>query len=455
MLSLLLIGLGLLGQTEPTVCVLAPGAPVWDVAAADLTGDDRAEILALCSSTEEASPQKYLAVFVADAAGHYPKTPSNVLPLEPSSGALFLAEADGKPPVELIVTSAQDIEILAYRAGEFAPLTAQRFDSLLPGNLNRPVFLEDIAMDFDDNGADAWLIPVASGFEVRDLDGKIGAVSCDVESDISGAKSITVSHHFPARELVEQPGWPRKGLAFVTGDAVDFAYGEDWSSHNRFKIPAQREEKGDRKALLSDLNSDGLPDLIVTETKGNVSVRVLTEIYMAQPSLTYSEQPSAVFTAKGVITSPWITDVDSDGRRDLVFLKFPFGLRNFVNYFLRNKVTIQIEAYMCGDEGLSPEPQFHESLTLNAPEDRRNIAYTSGDFNGDGWLDTAFADAAGCLVVHTGSPKKLVSDRPWQAIQVPAYGLARPYHLNDNANEDIVIIHPDTEEEKAVHVLLF
>ncbi len=455
MLSLFVSAFLILSSPEYQAFVLDTGTSVWDVAEQDLTGDGKAEILALCCDEKSSPPAKFVACFVADAAGAYTAKPTFRLDLDPSIGALFIAEADGAPPKELVAVNAEGATVYRFENGAFAAADSPRFVSLLPSGTKEPAFLEHAAQDVDGDGKDEWLIPVPMGYEIRTPEKLLARVPCDMVSEIQSRDSVYIFHRLPSCHAFTLAGEPAKCLAFLSDEYADFAHGASWSQNARFKIPLNLEEKWEASTKMDDINADGLPDLVVTQMKGTVNLRAMTQVYLASGPFAYPDAPTATFSAKGTIASPALVDVDGDGKKDMLFLSIPFGVRNIVNFFVRGKLSARAEVYLFQDGKFASKPTFEEDFLLDAPDGRERVAYTLGDFSGDGRMDVAFGAGANKMDIFTSSPERLVSSRPWVSLEIPSFGIAHPCDLNGNKAKDMVLFHPGGANKKRIDVIVF
>lgn len=456
-MSCVAVALVLGGEVPFQNYVLNTDLTAWDTFARDVTGDGKVDVLALCCDEKSHPLDKCLAIFTPDSSGAYPGEASFRVALDPTASAIFFAETDGKPPVEIVAADSEGAVIYRYDQGQFARVAAPRFTSLLPNNTKQPVFLREGIQDLNGDGIDEWVLPMPSGYEVRTADRVLAKTACDVASDIFGVSGETlyISHRLPSCHAFELPDQTQKGLAFLSDEFADFFYGENWSQHHRFKVPLTMVEKWDASSRMNDINGDKLPDLVVTQTKGTINMKVVTRVYLASAPFTYPETPNATYEADGAMASPTLLDVDGDKMQDLVYLKVPFGVGNIVNYFMRRKVTVRVEVYLFRDGAFPKTPTFVEKLTLEAPEGRERMAYALGDFNGDGRMDAAFGAGTDRLVIHTSSGDKILTATPWVSIQIPAFGVARSYDLDGDANKDLVMHHPGGKNAHRVDVVVF
>lgn len=439
----------------PQHFVLNTDIGVWDAAVHDINGDGFNDILAVCCDEDSNPLHKFVAVFLGNASATFDSKPSAVCPLDPSVGALFFAEVDGAPPIEMVATNAAGGTVYGFRDGALKKISEVPFVSLLPDGSKEPLFFDRPMEDLDGDGISEWLIPVPSGYEVRTPSNSITTIPCDVVSEIRNDSSTVITHRLPAYTYFQVPGHEQHSIAFLSDEFADFAYGPQWKQHQRFAVPLNLEEKWEASAAMEDIDANGLPDLIVTQVKGTVNLKVLTQIYLASEPFTYPSTPTASFEVDGSITSPLLKDVNGDGKLDLMFIGVPFSIKNFVSYFMRNKLTISVDVHLFGNGDFPDTPTYQAKLSLDAPEGRERIAYTVGDFTGDGLLDVAVGQGSQSLALHFGNTGGFVSTKADLELPVPAFGIARPYDLDGNPSQDIVIFHPSGPNHKRIEVLIF
>lgn len=440
---------------EPCTYILETDTNVWDNAVTDLDQNGIKDIL-LLTNDETAFPlKKELCAFLSDENGAYPKTPSCRLDLDEQVGALFLAEVDGKPPVEVVAASGAGARVYQFDGTAFHPLKEVEYSSLYPAGSREPCFVKLGAKDLNDDGIDEWLTPTARGVQIRTLDRELALIPCDVVSEMRSGESLYITHRLPDIQTFPVEGQQALGLAFLSDEYADFAYGEDWSLRKRVRLPLTLKEKWDASASMKDINGDHFPDLVITQMRGTVRMYAETQVYLAKEPFVYAETPDAVFPCNGAVSSPVIMDVDGDKLLDLVFIRIPFGVGNIVNFFVRGKISARAEVYLFDGNGFRDRADYGTSMTMDAPEGRSRVAYTFGDFNGDGRQDAAYGSAGDVLAVYTGDPERFISSKPWKKFNMPSFGIAHACDLNNNPAEDIILIRPGSDKAKRVDVIVF
>lgn len=442
-------------DSAPRCSVLQSEYNVWDAMAEDITGDGVREILLLTCDELNRPLKKELLVFIGDAENKYSETPSIRMPLEDTVSVLFFAEMDGVPPRELVTADATGARVYQYQDGAMAPMAEHPFPSLLPYRSREPIFLKNTAMDLNGDGIEEWLIPTASGYEVRRGGASLALLPCDMAGEIRRGDSLYIVNRLPAIQSFAVENTATKGLAFLTDEYADFFYGDDWSNHKQFRIPLFVQEKWDSSAKMADINGNGFPDLVVTQTKGTINMQALTHIYVSTEPFQYPEQPTRTFTVRGGVTSPQIVDVDSDGLKDVLLISVPLGFKNFINFFLRGKLSVDAEVYFFDGKTFADKPAYSSSILMDAPDGREQVANVMGDFNGDGHLDVAMGKSKDTLVVHAADPSRLMAPRPWLTLEVPGFGMAQAADIDDNNKKDIILMHPGGANSRRVDVIVF
>ena len=437
----------------PQTFVLQAEQDVWDVAAEDFNGDGVKDLIALCADAEGRPLAKEIAVFIS-ADGEFGTRPDFRLRLAPDTGSAFMAEVDGAAPRELMITGPGAVDVYTYGEGLTKTATVA-MESLLPVGSRKPLFLEDMAGDLDGDGIDEWLIPVAGGYAVYRKGELAQRLTTDVASEYLPMGSGVVRHQLPSVRPFDQPDSEVKGLAFLSSEFADFAYGPDWGEQRRFALPERLDETWDNLTRLEDIDQDGIPDLVVTQIQGTINMRVQTQVFLARGAFDYPANATAHFETKGAMSSPFLRDVDGDEDLDLIFIKIPIGVKTIINYFVRSKVTVRGEVYLFDNGAFPSEPSFDTTITLDAPDGNEQVVYAFGDFTGDGRIDAAFGKSATELAFHEGNTEDFLSSKPWHTINIPAFGAANRFELNNNGREDLTIHHPDTEHPRRIDVILF
>ncbi len=451
----LIIITAMMAQLDPGVYSLTTAENVWDVAVGDMNLDGFKDVFLLINDETAFPPKKQLAVHIATASGEYEQTPTLQVTLPGETGAVFIAEVDGIPPRELVAVHGAGATVFHYACEHLSAMNTVQFNALYPTNSREPCFIKNGVADLQQDGIEEWLVPTAQGLQVRTMDREIITVPFDVVSEMRSGESLYIIHRLPDFQTFTLDGQQALGLAFLSDEFADFAYGDNWSQHKRIRLPMNLEEKWDASATMKDITGNGFPDLVVTQTRGTVRMYAETQVYLAQEPFVYPDKPDAVFSSNGAVSSPLVLDVNGDGQMDLLFIRIPFGVKNMVNFFVRGKIAVQAEVHLFNGKQYSQSADYKTSMTMDAPEGRERVAYTFGDFNGDGRTDVAYGSENDILSVYTGEPERFISSKPWKNFDMPAFGTARTCNLNNNKAEDIIMFRPGGDNAKRVDIIVF
>ncbi|NLN94001.1 MAG: VCBS repeat-containing protein [Candidatus Hydrogenedens sp.] len=452
---LLFISLLTLQIAEPRLFTLESPANVWDVATAKMSQTDQQDILLLVNDEQAWPSCKELLLYAPDTEGAYPSQPTHRLALPEETGALFLAEVDGKEPVEIVAVHGSGAKIYHFTGHGFSLLKTLEFQSLYPTGSREPSFVKAGALDLRGSGVDEWLIPLPGGFQIRNSQEEFAFIPCDLVSEMRSGESIFIVHRFPDIHAFAHPETKTRALAFLSDEFADFAWGDDWEKRKRIPLPMKLEEKWDASARMKDITGDGFPDLVITQTRGTSQMYAETHVYLAKEPFVYDDTPDAIFSAKGAVSSPVLLDVNGDGFQDLIFIRIPFGVKNLVSFFVRNKISIKAGVHLFDGQRFHSKADYSTQMTMDAPEGRARVAYTFGDFNGDGLVDVIYGSGKNTLALYLGDSKAFLSSRPWKKFAVPAFGTARPYDLDGQGGKDLILFRPGTDLGKRVEVFLF
>ena len=156
---------------------------------------------------------------------------------------------------------------------------------------------------------------------------------------------------------------------------------------------------------LADLDGDGDVDLIARQSPEHVKLEATTFTYFVM--LNDGErllpgQPQQVLRFEGSGTDSELTDVDGDGRADLVVTKYVLPtLTDLVTGF---RLVRGAYVYLAGEGddpfGRKPALRDEQSFTLESLQDALVVRRIPGDLSGDGVADLVEVDLTGRVVVR-------------------------------------------------------
>jgi hypothetical protein len=289
----------------------------------------------------------------------------------------------GKGPAgdSLIVARPDGFQVLRPSAGDG--------EALRPGELLR--FNPQIEAESSSNRAFAVTKTLPRPF-LRDLDGD-GNIDFAM-ADLSGG-----------RQLIVYPGLP----------------------NNRFSpTPVARRAPSLRRELKSDfltyetadaldLNGDGVCDLVISHTEGNIGLwDTLTSsqllYYGRRGPSGFDVTPDQVVSSVGVSIVPRAIDFDGDGKLDLLVSSYRTDLLTNVKNAIFNSARVSYFIFLMQDGKYPQHPDVERSVVLDFKVLEKGgvtpRAYFEGDFDGDGVKDLLAVEEEQKIRAYRGQRKK-------------------------------------------------
>ena len=205
--------------------------------------------------------------------------------------------------------------------------------------------------------------------------------------------------------------------------------------------------------LIEDLDGNGRADFILSKMTGRITDRrIVTSVYLNRVGK-LAAQPDVRVDHDGFATTLVAKDLNGDGKRDLAFPLVKIGVRNLVRNLLTNRADVSLLVHLYRDPG----------IYSSAPDWTRNFSYqidmsdgvvlqgvwpnVDGDFNGDGKSDLLVAGNDE-VAVYLATPGALFAHDP--AARIPAKTSSHMIvrELTGNRYSDIVIWYEGPAEWK-------
>jgi len=454
MLSSILLS-WVLAVSSPVPQTLDTPFPVWDAIVEDINHDGNPDVLALCKPDDPSIRLKYLFVFMSKGKGLFNSKPDVKFELEPRTGLFMVGDFLVGDHKEILVTTPGGCIFLRFQDGSFVQVGESKFTSLLPTYTLKPRFLRDSVSDMDGDGIDEWVMPVPGGLMIQNTQGFSRFLEGDNTSELMDVGGLTVIHRLPDVHIYDQKDVETKSIALLSERRVDWYEGQAWEEHGDFDIPVQLKENWEARTKLEDVNGDGHPDLMVTQTKGTIDLSTMVQIYLFNASTRYPKKPTFQTTFKGGVTNPTLFDVDKDGDMDLVLINIPFSFKNMANFFLRKKMSVRIDIHFFNGKSFSKKADYKQNFTLDAPDGQERVGYSLGDFSGDGYTDVAISQGRDLISVYTGGKERLLSARPKYQFKLPAFGVLSTQDINVSGGRDLLLFRSVGKDNKRIDVICF
>ncbi len=254
------------------------------------------------------------------------------------------------------------------------------------------------------------------------------------EAPAAFAAMLQADAHYRAPALVDVDGDGRLDLLLRKDDALHVHLAD---GHGMPEEPTRQEPlpewlaKPDTDLILhlADLDGDGDIDVLARQSPEHVRLEAATFTYFVllnDGARLIPDQPHQVLRFEGNGTDSEITDVDGDGRADLVVTKYVLPtLTDLVTGF---RLVRGAYVYLAGQGkdpfGRKPALRDEQSFTLESLQDALVVRRIPGDLSGDGVADLVEVDLTGRVVVRrieqAGSREWRLSADSWKRFDLGA-----------------------------------
>jgi hypothetical protein len=446
---------------------------------ADLDGDGRSDVYTVALFGLPPRQRRELRIHFQRDDGTLRAGPDWAGDLPEGSAAYDVADLDGVPGQEFLLLRRDRVTALSFPARAMAAR-----DLPIPGD---PTF----AVATDERGLDPLRMAVPGlGDGLRLLVPGLG--ECIVLSPAGEVIArLDVGHRanyfVPLRpgpvlgesEIESYLDFPRLEVGDVDGDGR-----RDIVAAGRYEVRVflQRDGGGftaapDRRLVLGrlteqdlirgsgsvrvgsgDLDGDDRLDLIVSTTRGGlVNARTETTIHLNRGGAWDLAKPDRELVLERGWSTQLLTDVDGDGRVELIEASVPFSVLELVETLLTREVDVEIALYrVTGGEGFGLAPAFRHNLSIALDFDSyrpKGFAPTiEADVNGDGHRDRIDSAQGEAVEVYLGGGDAFFGART--AVQpLDARGSIRFGDLDGDRLTDLLLFSPD-RPDSTVRVLV-
>ena len=231
------------------------------------------------------------------------------------------------------------------------------------------------------------------------------------------------------------------------------------------------ESRGRVLHSLTDMDGDGVADLVVFELKGASLWKMHSsyEVYFGAPGsggrVEFSPEPGAVVESEGIVSGIDRHDFDRDGQVDVIVTAFEptvfSAIRVLVMSILTGAGSFDLEMFRMEDGRYGDRPNAIRAIRPRSPRKSGERTFwpavRMGDMNGDGRSDVLIARNRKMLHVHLGVPGSgLLAKKP-QRIAIPVPEDEEYTWLTDldrDGKQDVLMHHTSTTAPQRLTVLM-
>jgi len=418
--------------------------PITQKAYDDLDGDGRSEIILMTGHR--------VHIYRPKEGGGYGDRPAWTLDLAADALYFDVAQVDANPATrEIVLVTPKGVTFHAIRRGVPTPKAEILIaaENLVTRGQEDDVHWRGFLRDIDGDGLADIVLPTASGFALyyqgRDADSKAPGVwptrpDCVVPMRLRA--SFSVGEPGLTGFLHGEVGVPDFRIKDFNGDGRnDFAVDDGRSlrifrADDENRIDTDSSESIDLLPLadaagnlphlrIRDLSGDGIPDFVVTHRYEGV-----TDIFLGGKAL---EKPALSIRLNGWAFDPRITDLNADGRPDLIIpVTARVGAVAALRLVATGTITVHNHIFLNTGDAENPFParadvvrSLHLSIRLYVDGTGRvRTAHTllvelSGDFTGDGRNDLVYYQGSNRLAFYAGVREGLFMEDPYLRVRIP------------------------------------
>ena len=459
-------------------------------AIADLDADGRLDVGVLLSSRDDPSELRFVTC-LQDDAGFSGNCTSIRIPAE--ARVFDVGEIDGVPGAELVVLTDRGVRVASFVKGSFrafTPLHEVRtlFAGTEPGKTARLRCLADI----DADARKELILPTIEGprilryegvelillqqidshaevtFRLRNQseEGLVGDPHAhSVRAEARFASPQTFVDDFDADGRVDLLTLQGKHLrVFLQQPGGRFPAAPSFEWDRTILDAAEQEDAVASEGLaFADLNGDGASDIIAMKwASPSERTRIDWYLYYSRGGLTYPEEPDQKVRSESVDRRLTVTDLNGDGRSDLVVPFIHFAVTQVVKVAMQNAIKIQFRVFLMGEDGRYSQDagksfaRVDRRIGLNYDIDIMGFVFGDktlpdddfsplisfdADANGDGYPDLVADTGSDRLAFYWGNEQARYSGSPDHVIDHESAVSYDLVDLNGDGKTDVVTYH--------------
>lgn len=432
-------------QSPALVDELALPGDLSDFIAVDFDGDSLREVLAFGCYQRDSIPSRWGAVYSMNN-GRLDSAPIIRFDL-PDHAVVFDigdCDGDGKPEVLYLADDGlYSIKIDGLRVEKPKRIIETRTIFFLP----TPRFASrwDFFRELSGDDRNIIIIPSIASVSVYYIENSAVKKSDDIFYKLhahSSAPPIAESRtsnqlgfdfELPFFEFLDYDGDGIEDLYIIDDDSEVDIYIRSFNgsfSDKPVSKPGGRFRDGDiathTEILARDINGDGLGDLVISSYTGGVkNLESKIEIYLCKTRGGHGDTASFEHTIPNSAGVLFLTDLNHDGRTDMVIPALRIGITALLKMLILNRVDLGLEVFLQQPGGVFPTtPSMSTTISASADLNSGQISFggniaASADFNGDRLSDFLIETGDGTLNIYYGSVGNVLEPEPGWTYQLP------------------------------------
>lgn len=433
----------------------------------DLDGDSLIDLVVFSLQGEEGNSKRMVGFFKQQSGSGFDTIPHQVFELDKKASVVDLADMDKDGKKGLLFLAEDGVYYYSLQGDLFNNNPSLLFSTTtFLSSPEERVMIWDFCPDLGDKN-EMVIIPQKRGYDIwtkKDqgefvLKGRLGFKPDISLSSYSGKLgqnrgSIKFSYEIPGLIFTDYDKDGKKDILMLDKDKMYvFLSKEDgFFQEQADKIVALKSKGKEEKQEfeIDDINGDGVLDLILNESKGDLEKGSKTKIsiYMGKEAEGFQiGSPHQIISSEKEASDVLLCDLNKDGKKEMIMLNMGFSLGSMIKVLLTKSIKFNLYVRSLGAGDLYPkEPNRKLNLGLkvsfseesNQPSEMGEDDF-SGDFNGDGLTDFFYAAGDNVLKFFLGRKGDFFADKPQyeMGIEIPA-GRHKIIDLNNDGKSDII-----------------
>jgi len=424
----------LAAQSEPAFDILELPSPGRTAVAgfADLDGDGRTDVYSVSFAGVQPVEQRELRVYFQRPEGALPRTPDWAGQVLDGAAAFDVADLADDPGEELLLLRRHRVTLLS-----FAGRSATRRDLVIPGDPTVATAAPERSFDrlrlargelgreprLLVPGLGECVVMAPSGAILARLD--VGDRASYFIPPRPGAlireSEIETYHKFPRIDVGDVDGDGRGDVIAASRHEIrvfrqraDGGFPEEPDPRiaiGRLTEKDQIRGTGTVRVEARDLDGDRRVDLLVTYTTGGfLNPRSETTFHLNRGGSWDLTHPDQTFVFEDGWNAFELTDLDADGRVELIEASVPLSILEIVEVLLTRAMDVEVSVYRPDRDGaggvFAARPWLHSKLDVGISfdtfEPRGFIPALDADLNRDGQLDRLGSGDGEAVEVYLG-----------------------------------------------------
>jgi len=441
----------------------------------DFEGDQSGEVVALGCSDIDSLSTRWGAIFGIkdDRFESSPRTSFDI----PSEAVVFDAgdiDGDGSPEILYLASDglyAMEIDGIAASRPRLVIKTETMFLFPTPKSVSHWDFYKSTKV----TGQSIILIPAIDVIRVYDFENGAVSGSHVIPFKTHGhASRARIAENRAARRLGFDFDLPFIDMLDYNGDGINDLYvinddGDidiftrsfdgDFSRQPAIHMAGAfgGDSNAETEVLARDINGDGLGDLVVSRYTGGVkNLESKIEVYLCKTRGGHNRSPAFEHTIPNSAGVLFLSDINHDGRSDIVITAIRIGMTAMLKMLILNRVDLGLEVFLQQPGGTFPStPSMSATMAVLADLNSGEINFAENiavkaDFNGDSLRDFLIETGDGVLNIYYGVAGGIFETEPGWIYPLPKPSSILAEDCDNDGISEIFAFYNDSPTDRDI-----